>query len=74
MVQNLIHDHSSNHANVFYETDQFFQAYTQAAIERNMYMELLQGMETEHGISKDYVLKLLTNLYGQKQAGHVWNK
>ncbi|KAL7478001.1 hypothetical protein ACHAW6_005008 [Cyclotella cf. meneghiniana] len=39
-----------------------------------MYMELPPGIKTKHGNSKDYVLKLLANLYGQKQAGHVWNQ
>ena len=52
----------------------FVQAYTQAPIKHDMYMELPQGIETKHGNSKDYVLKLLANLYGQKQAGHVWNQ
>jgi len=37
-------------------------------------MELPPGIETKHGHSKDYVLKLLANLYGQKQAGRVWNQ
>eukprot|EP00804_Cyclotella_cryptica_P016936 CCRYP_001886-RA/>CCRYP_001886-RA protein AED:0.34 eAED:0.34 QI:0/0/0/1/1/1/2/0/128 len=37
-------------------------------------MELPPGIETQHGNSKDYVLKLLRNLYGQKQAGRVWNQ
>ena len=36
-------------------------------------MELPQGIETHYGNSKDYVLLLLSNLYGQKQAGRVWN-
>ena len=48
-------------------------AYTQAPIEMDMYMELPQGVETKHGNSKSHVLKLLSNLYGQKQAGRVWN-
>eukprot|EP00804_Cyclotella_cryptica_P003946 CCRYP_020907-RA/>CCRYP_020907-RA protein AED:0.05 eAED:0.17 QI:0/-1/0/1/-1/1/1/0/126 len=39
-----------------------------------MCMELPPGIETKHGNSKDYVLKLLANLYGQKQAGRVWNQ
>ena len=52
----------------------FVQAYTQALIKHDMCMELWQGIETKHGNSKDYVLKLLANLYGQKQAGHVWNQ
>ncbi|KAL7503607.1 hypothetical protein ACHAXN_001832 [Cyclotella atomus] len=51
----------------------FIQAYPQAPIETDMYMELPQGIETRHGNSKDHVLKLLANLYGQKQAGRVWN-
>jgi hypothetical protein len=36
-------------------------------------MELPTGIHTKHGNSKDHVLKLLANIYGQKQAGHVWN-
>ena len=51
----------------------FVMAYTQAPIEMDMYMELPQGVETKHGNSKSHVLKLLSNLYGQKQAGRVWN-
>ncbi|KAL7476035.1 hypothetical protein ACHAW6_001924 [Cyclotella cf. meneghiniana] len=39
-----------------------------------MYMELTPGIKTKHGNSKDYVLKLLANLYGQKQAGYIWNQ
>ena len=52
----------------------FVQVYTQAPIEHDMYIELPQGIETKHGNSKDYVLKLLTDLHGQKQAGGVWNQ
>jgi hypothetical protein len=52
----------------------FVQAYVQAPIECDMYMQLPPGIETKHGNSKDYVLKLLANLYGQKQAGRVWNQ
>ncbi len=51
----------------------FVMDYPQAPIEMDMYMELPTGIHTKHGNSKDYVLKLLTNIYGQKQAGHVWN-
>ena len=32
------------------------------------------GIETKHGDRKSHVLKLLKNLYGQKQAGWVWNE
>jgi hypothetical protein len=36
-------------------------------------MELTTGIHTKHGNSKDHVLKLLGNIYGQKQADRVWN-
>jgi hypothetical protein len=39
----------------------------------DIYMELTQGIETATENSKDNVLKLLKNIYGQKQAGRVWN-
>jgi hypothetical protein len=48
-------------------------AYPQAPIKIDMYMELPTGIHTKHGISKDHVLKLLTNIYEQKQASRVWN-
>ncbi len=51
----------------------FVQAYTQAP-ECDMYMELPPDIETKHGNTKDYVLKLLANLYGQKQASRMWNQ
>jgi len=51
----------------------FVMAYPQAPIEMDMYMELPQGINTKQGNSKDHVLKLLQNIYGQKQAGCVWN-
>ena len=51
----------------------FVMAFPQAPIEMDMYMELPQGIETKDGNSKDHVLKLLQNIYGQKQAGQVWN-
>ncbi len=38
-----------------------------------MYMDLPQGINFKNGNSKDHVHKLLANLYGQKQAGGVWN-
>ncbi len=36
-------------------------------------MELPQGIQTAHGNSKDHMLKLEKNIYGQKQAGRVGN-
>ncbi len=51
----------------------FVMAYPQAPVETDIYMELPQGITTATGNSKDHVLKLLKNIYGQKQAGRVWN-
>jgi hypothetical protein len=51
----------------------FVMAYPQAPIEMDIYMELPQGIQTKHGNSKEHVLKLEKNIYGQKQAGRVWN-
>jgi len=51
----------------------FIMAYPQAPIEMDIYMELPQGIQTAHGNSKDHVFKLEKNIYGQKQAGRVWN-
>jgi hypothetical protein len=48
-------------------------AYPQAPIEMDIYRELPQGIQTKLGNSKEHVLKLEKNIYGQKQAGHVWN-
>jgi hypothetical protein len=48
-------------------------AYPQAPIKMDIYMELPQGIQTKHGNSKDHVLKLEKNIYGQKQAGCMWN-
>jgi hypothetical protein len=51
----------------------FVMVYPQAPVEEDIYMDLPQGIETTAGNSKDGVLKLLKNIYGQKQAGHIWN-
>ena len=51
----------------------FVLAYTQAEVECDMYMKIPKGFEVEDG-SNDYVIKLKRNLFGQKQAGTVWNK
>jgi hypothetical protein len=48
-------------------------AYPQAPIEMDMYMELPTGIHTKHGNSKDHILKLLANIYWQKQAGCMRN-
>lgn len=48
-------------------------AYSQAPVERELYMEVPRGYVIEGNLlSKDYVLKLHGNTYGQEQAGRVW--
>jgi hypothetical protein len=37
-------------------------------------MAIPRGIELEGANKGDYVLKLLKNLYGQKQGGRVWNQ
>jgi hypothetical protein len=44
----------------------FVMAYPQALIKMDIYMELPQVIQTVHGNSKDHVLKLEKNIYGQK--------
>jgi hypothetical protein len=48
-------------------------AYIQDPIKMDMYIELPTGIHTKNRNSKDHVLKLLANIYRQKQAGCIWN-
>jgi Reverse transcriptase (RNA-dependent DNA polymerase) len=50
----------------------FVLAFPQADIECDMYMQIPHGFHID-GDPGDYCLKLKKNLYGQKQAGRVWN-
>ena len=53
----------------------FVQAFTQAPIEKTLFMKIPAGVDLECGSDpKDYVLQLHRNIYGQKQAGRVWNQ
>ena len=49
-------------------------AFPQAPVERELYMEVPKGFVIEDGKSEDYLLKIKRNIYGQKQAGRVWNR
>ena len=51
----------------------FVLAYTQADVECQLYMAIPKGFEVQDE-GQDYVLKLKKNLFGQKQAGRVWNQ
>ena len=49
-------------------------AFPQAPVEKEIYMRIPKGFEVPNTDPKEYVLKLNRNVYGQKQAGRVWNK
>ena len=52
----------------------FVMAYPQAPAEMPLYLRLPQGYKREGMSRKTHVLKLKRNVYGQKQAGRVWNQ
>ena len=53
----------------------FVQAFAQAPIEKTLYMRIPAGIELEDNSDpKEYVLEIHRNIYGQKQAGQVWNQ
>ena len=52
----------------------YVQACPQADIEVDLYMEIPKGFEVQGSDPGEYVLKLHKNIYGQKQAGRVWNQ
>jgi hypothetical protein len=51
----------------------YVMAFPQAPVERDLYMDIPKGVKLD-GIenTRDYVLQIIKNLYGQKQAGRVW--
>jgi len=52
----------------------FVLAYPQADVKSEIYMKLPRGIDLGPKISRlSHVLKLIKNIYGLKQAGHVWN-
>ena len=48
-------------------------AFPQAPVEREIYMKIPKGFEVKGADPNKYVLKLHRNVYGQKNAGRVWN-
>jgi Reverse transcriptase (RNA-dependent DNA polymerase) len=51
----------------------FVQAYPQAPAEVEMYIDIPKGCKVGNGDNSKYALKIINNIYGQKQAGKVWN-
>jgi hypothetical protein len=49
-------------------------AFPQAPVEREIYMEVPKGFAVKGDDNRDHVLKIHRNIYGQKQAGRVWNQ
>jgi hypothetical protein len=49
-------------------------AYPQAPVEREIYMEIPKGIDIPGAKRGEHVLKIHRNIYGQKQAGRVWNQ
>ena len=49
-------------------------AFPQAPVERELYMEIPKGFDIDEGRTDDFILKINKNIYGQKQAGRVWNQ
>jgi hypothetical protein len=52
----------------------FVLAFPQADVECELYMELPRGLIFDGCHRDTHCLKLLKNLYGQKQAGRVWHE
>ena len=48
-------------------------AFPQAPAERELYMAIPKGFVLNDGCESDYALRIHKNIYGQKQAGRVWN-
>lgn len=51
----------------------YVQAYPQAPIETDMFMELPQGIETCHGNLQGSCRKASLQPLWSEEAGHVWN-
>jgi len=50
------------------------QAFPQAPVEKPLYLKIPTGFRMSQGNPKDFVLRVDRNVYGQRQAGRIWNK
>ena len=48
-------------------------AFPQAPVEKDLYMQVPKVFEISGAKKGEYVLQLKRNIYGQNQAGRVWN-
>ena len=51
----------------------FVQAFPQAPVEQDLYIDVPKGCKVNDNDVSLWALKVTMNLYGQKQAGRVWN-
>ena len=58
--------------NLLTECIDFTLAFPQATLDVDIYMSIPQGFNVDEGNRKDYVLKLITSLYGLKDASRRW--
>ena len=58
--------------NLHAQSTDFVQAFLQVEIKVDIYLDIPLGMRNPD--NKDYILKLLKNVYGFKDAGRTWWK
>ena len=51
---------------------EYVQAFPQAPIEREFFMEITKGFDVDESDNRRLALRLKANVFGQKQAGRVW--
>ena len=50
----------------------YVQAFPQAFIKRELFMEINKGFDVDKSDNRRYAIRLKANAYGQKKAGRVW--
>ena len=52
----------------------YVQAFPQAPVEKPLYLRIPTGFKMMKGDPRDFVLRVDHNVYGQRQAGRIWNQ
>jgi hypothetical protein len=65
LTQSLLHNWKTKQID-------FVLAFPQAPVDRDLYMEIQKSICIRAKDGEEYVLQLVRNLYGQKQAGRIW--